>query len=82
MKITGMVVRALPGKTDELRQRLNTMDGVCVHTVEDAGQMLVTVKKLRGVCLADQVTKVERADGVLSTSLIHNYFEDIDEPVV
>ena len=79
MKITGMVIRAFPGETDALSERLTSLAGVKVHAIGDQGQMVVTVEELPDTRLADQITQVQSADGVLSASLIYNHFEQTDD---
>lgn len=79
MKIAGMVVRAFPDTLKAVNQRLEMLPGVEIHGISDKGQMVVTVEEQQDTRLADQITQVQSADGVLSASLIYSHFDETDD---
>ena len=79
MKIAGIVVRAFPDTFEAVNQRLVSMPGVEIHATTDNGQMVVTVEEQHDTRLADQISDVQSADGVLSASLIYSHFDETDD---
>ena len=75
MSISGLVVHVQPDRAEEISARLETLDGVEVHTATDDGKLVVTVDIENDREAADTLMNLQHEDGVLSASLIYNHFE-------
>lgn len=75
MSISGLVVHVPPQRIGEMSQRLEAMEGVEVHTTTEDGKLVVTVDIEDEHKAADTLMDLQKADGVLSASLIYNHFE-------
>lgn len=76
MSISGLVVHALPERTEGVREQLVRLDGVEVHAISDDGRMVITVDVPDDHKAADTLMEMQKQDGVLSASLIYNHFEN------
>lgn len=75
MSISGLVVRALPDRIEDVRKQLIKLDGVEVHATDDDGRMVITVDVENDYQAADTLMEMQKQEGVLSASLIYNRFE-------
>jgi len=79
MSISGLVVRALPDRVEDVRKQLIKLDGVEIHAIDDDGRMVITVDVANDHKAADTLMEMQKQDGVLSASLIYNHFEHSPE---
>lgn len=75
MSISSLIVHTRPGATDSVQDRLSRFDGVEVHAVTENGRLVVTVDQPDDAKASETFLKFEALEGVLSTSLVFNYFE-------
>ena len=75
MSISGLVVRALPDRVEDVREQLVRLGGVEIHAVSDDGRMVITVDVANDHEAADTLMEMQKQDGVLSASLIYNHFD-------
>ncbi len=81
MSISSLVIHTRPDVVDAVRSRLAGFEGVEVHATTEDGRMVVTVDRPGDRAAAETLSKCQEVDGVLSASLVYNYFEpdDADE---
>ncbi len=75
MSISGLVVHTRPEKTDGVHRLLSKMEGVEVHTATEDGRLVVTVDQPDNRKASDTFLELQNMEGVLSASLVYNYFE-------
>ena len=78
MTICSLVVQAKPQQLETVKQSLNSMDGVEIHAQSEHGKLVLTIDHpSRGYC-SEVMTNMTRIDGVMSTSLVYEYQEDLE----
>jgi len=75
MSISGVVIHVKPDTAAVMTDRIESLDGVEVHTATGDGRLVVTVDQPDDRKAADTFTELQNLDGVLNTSLVYNYFE-------
>jgi nitrate reductase NapD len=78
MSISGLIVHARQEKSRAVRTELEGMKGVEVHAASPEGNLIVTVDTLDNRQATDAFVKFQEIDGVVTSSLVYNYFEDAD----
>jgi len=76
MNISSLVVRARPEAGDAVRAALETLPGVEVCAVSDAGRLVVVADHDNAADAADTFVAIHRIEGVLSVSLVYQYGDD------
>lgn len=80
MSISGLVLHVRPERVEAVRSEIAGYPGVEVHAATEEGQLVVTVDRRDDRQATDIFAKFQDVEGVLSTSLVYNYFEqDSDE---
>lgn len=80
MSISGLVLHVRPERVQAVRSEIAGYPGVEVHAATDDGKLVVTVDRRDDRQATDTFARFQDIEGVLSTSLIYNYFEqDSDE---
>ncbi len=77
MSISGVVVDAHPAASGAVRSALSQIPGVDVHTVTEAGRLVVTIDQPDDDSAAETLHNLRNIDGVLSTVLVFNHMEPI-----
>ena len=75
--ICGLVVRSKDSRVDEVRDSLSALPGVEIHA-EETGRMVVTVENDDPGTVYDTVQHIPFIDGVVSTSLVYQYSDQLD----
>ena len=75
MSISSLVLQARPEDSEELRRRIEVLDGVEVHAVTDQGRLVITVDQPDDGKAAETLQHLQTMDGILSASLVYNHFE-------
>ncbi|MBL7003731.1 MAG: chaperone NapD [Gammaproteobacteria bacterium] len=78
MTICSLVLQAIPENLPPVIKKLEEMDGVEVHATNEAGKMVVSIDHPSRKYCSDVMTKMTLLDGVMSTSLVYEYQEDLD----
>ena len=73
--VCGVVVRAWPARTREVKRHLAQMAGVEVHAAGEDARLIVTVEGGDEGEVADAVLALHRLEGVLSASLVYHHHE-------
>lgn len=79
MTICSLVIQANPKYTQSVNQSLINMEGVEIHTKNDTGKFAITIDHPSRAYCSHAMTDITRIDGVMSTALIFEYQEDMDE---
>jgi nitrate reductase NapD len=76
MNISGVLIHARPENCAKVKQQLEQVAGVEVHTSTDDGKLIVTVEASADRTAADTVYKLQDMPGVISASMVYHHFED------
>ena len=79
MTICSLVIQTLPEKIETVNTLLNSMEGVEIHTQNEYGKLAITIDHPNREYCSKAMTDITRIDGVMSTSLIFEYQEDLDD---
>ena len=80
MTICSLVVQAKPQNIQEVNEALNMMNGVEIHAQSEHGKIVVSIDHPSREYCSKVMTDMTRINGVMSTSLVYEYQEDL-EPV-
>lgn len=75
MSISGLVIHTRPTRTKAIARKIGDIDGVEIHAATDDGRLVVTVDEPDNAKATDAFVGFQNLDGVLSVSLVYNYFE-------
>lgn len=76
--VCGLLVHASIDRIEHVKKALHELAGVEVHAVTDDGRLVVTIEDSEEMLAAEMITKVDRLDGVLNSSLVYHQFENQD----
>jgi len=71
LHIASLVVHAAPARVQRIEHAVQAISGACVHATTPAGKLVVTLEAASGDDLAQQVSGIQRIDGVLSATLVY-----------
>ncbi|MDH5471622.1 MAG: chaperone NapD [Gammaproteobacteria bacterium] len=75
--ICGVLVHAREENAQQVKNYLENMSGVEVHSATDHGRLIVTVEGNTRRFVADTISSFQTVDGVLSASMVYQYSDDI-----
>ncbi len=78
MTICSLVIQTKPQQLNSVIASLNEMQGVEVHVQGENGKMVVTVDHPNREYCGDAMTKMSQISGVMSSSLVFEYQEDLE----
>ncbi len=78
MTICSLVVQTLPRDLEAVDRTLKAMRGIEIHAKDQNGKMVVVIDHPSREYCSKAMTEMAQIDGVLSTSLIYEYQEDLD----
>ncbi len=81
MNIAGVIINAMPGHEQRLKQQLDKLPGVEVHAVSAERRLVVTVEGNDTRILADTLTDFHDMPGVISAVTVYHHFEEDDEEI-
>lgn len=76
--VCGLLAHVAQGKMDSVLKALDELNGVEVHAETEDGRLVVTVEDTEELLAADMITKIDRIDGVINSSLVYHQFESLD----
>ena len=79
MTICSLVIQTKPQNLDTVNQSLNSMDGVEVHAQNEYGKIVVSIDHPSREYCSKAMTDMTHIEGVMSTSLVYEYQEDLDD---
>lgn len=77
MSISGLIVQAQPHRLPDVRCELEKIASVDIHAQTEEGSLVITVDEPNDSEAADILMNLGNIEGVLSTSLVYNHFDDI-----
>jgi nitrate reductase NapD len=75
MTICSLVVYARPEKAPVVAKTIETFEGVEVHAATAEGKLVVLLDHPDRTYCSETIMDLNNVDGVLSTSLVYEYFE-------
>ncbi len=79
MTICSLVIQARPEHIKTVNQSLNSIEGIEIHTQNEYGKLAITIDHPSREYCSKTMADITRIDGVMSTSLIFEYQEDLDD---
>jgi nitrate reductase NapD len=76
--ICSLVIQAKPQHLNSVSASLNAMQGVEVHVRGENGKMVVSIDHPSRDYCSDAMTKMSLFNGVMSSSLVFEYQEELD----
>jgi len=76
MSICSLVVQARPENLASISESLSGMEGVEIHASSEAGKLVVTIDHPEREVCSQTMMDMQNIPGVLSSSLIYEYFEE------
>ena len=76
MSISGVVLHVRPGQVERVSEGISAMAGVEIHATTEDGRLVVTVDHPDDREASDTLVALQNTEGVLSASLVYNYFEE------
>lgn len=78
MTICSLVIQATPTHLDKVTESLNEMEGVEVHAQDERGKLIVSIDHPSRSHCSQAMTEMTHLKGVMSTSLVFEYQEDLE----
>jgi nitrate reductase NapD len=78
MTICSLVVQTKPEYLETVIKSLTSMNGVEIHAQNEYGKMVVSIDHPSREYCSKAMTDMTRIDGVMSTSLVYEYQEDLE----
>ncbi len=75
MSISGLVIHTHPFQAEAVARKIGAVDGAEIHAATDDGRLVVTLDEPDNAKASDTFVRIQDLDGVLSVSLVYNYFE-------
>ena len=75
MTICSLVVYARPEKAPVVGQAISALEGTEVHVATDEGKLVVSLDHPDRTYCSETIMALNNIDGVISTSLVYEYFE-------
>lgn len=78
MTICSLVVQSMPDQLETVNQSLLAMEGVEIHAQNEQGKMVVSIDHPSREYCSDAMIDISRINGVMSTSLVFEYQDDLE----
>ncbi|MBT3195490.1 MAG: chaperone NapD [Candidatus Ruthia sp.] len=75
--ICGVLVHATKGKEEEIKENINTIDGVNVHYITKTNRLIITIEKDEKGQIMDIIDGFNEVPGVISTILTYQHSEPV-----
>lgn len=75
MSISSLVIHTRPARTEAVARSIGDLDGAEIHATTDDGRLVVTLDEPDNAKATEAFIRIQDMDGVLSVSLVYNYFE-------
>jgi len=79
MTICSLVVQLAPEQLEAVEVALSKIEGVEIHTHNTTGKMVVSIDHPERKYCSDVMQDISNIRGVMSTSLVYEYQEDLEE---
>lgn len=77
MPISGVVVRCMQGKEQQVAEQARQLPGTDVHAALPDGQVIVVIEASSVHAEVDIASQLERLDGVINVQVAYHNFEDL-----
>lgn len=81
MTICSLVVQAKPEHLEAVIESLTSMNGVEIHAHNEYGKMVVCIDHPSREYCSKAMTDMTHINGVMSTSLVYEYQEDLEQDI-
>ena len=78
LHIASLVVHSTPSRMDRVGDAIEAIPGARVHAAAPTGKLVVTLEASTADEMMAKVTGIQRADGVLSASLVYQCNDTLD----
>ncbi|MCP4995751.1 MAG: chaperone NapD [Gammaproteobacteria bacterium] len=78
MTICSLVVQSIPEYSEIVNESLLAIGGVEIHAQNEQGKMVVSIDHPSREYCSDAMIDISRINGVMSTSLVFEYQEDLE----
>ncbi len=78
MAICSLVVQAEPKRLDAVTQSIKSIQGAEIHAQNEYGKLVVSIDHPSREYCSDAMTDISRITGVMSSSLVYEYQEDLE----
>lgn len=79
MNVIGVLVHAMPGSVESVREALAAMPGVDVHAATEDGRLVVTATDEGAHLASESLMSMNHVPGVIGTSLVYHACEPDEE---
>jgi nitrate reductase NapD len=79
MTICSLVIQANPDYIKAVNKSLNSVDGLEIHSQNKQGKLAITIDHPSREYCSKAITDITHIKGIMSTSLIFEYQEDLDD---
>ncbi|HSI54837.1 MAG: chaperone NapD [Ramlibacter sp.] len=76
--ISSLVVHTAPSRLQTIEDFITAMPGAQVHGSSPNGKLVVTLDAASADDMLAMVTRIQRADGVLSAALVYQYADTVE----
>ncbi|MDR6214415.1 chaperone NapD [Paracidovorax wautersii] len=76
--ITSLVVQVQPRHADRADAAISALPGACIHGADDNGKRVVTLEAASASAILDQVSAIQRTDGVINVAMVYQHAEPLD----
>ncbi len=79
MTICSLIIQTKPEYSDTVHHALNHINGVEIHAQNKQGKMIISIDHPDREYCSKIMTDMTHIPGVMSTSLVYEYQEDLDQ---
>lgn len=79
MTICSLVVQTRPEYLESVNKTLNAINGVEIHAQNEYGKMVIVIDHPSREYCSKTMTDMTHIQGVMSTSLVYEYQEDLED---
>ena len=79
MTICSLVIQTKPDYLKTVNKSLTNMDGIEIHTQNKQGKLAITIDHPSREYCSKAMVDITHIQGVMSTSLVFEYQEDLDD---
>ncbi|WP_341679157.1 chaperone NapD [Niveibacterium sp. SC-1] len=78
LHITSLVVYADPGRAASVADFIAHLPGAQVHGRDASGKLVVTLETSSSGAMIDQVSQIQRIEGVLNAALVYQHADTLE----
>lgn len=78
LHITSLVVHAMPMSCDAVTALINGLPDAQIHGADAIGKLVVTLEGPTSSAILDQVSLIQRAQGVINVAMVYQHVEALE----